>query len=238
MATEQRPPQAPTARTTPPPGLAHHTQPHDEALADYDRAIGLDPDNILAVAARGDTYLKLKQYDEALADYNRAIDLEPGYAPTLVSRGEAYKLMRRYEEALADFNRAIELNPGYARAIADRGGHLPEGAAVRRGPGRPRPRYRPRPQQGLGDRQPRGDLPGDAAVRRGPRALAEAVGEFERRNPDDDLGWFRFFDEAELSFEFGHCLRDLSRAGDATRCASRGVGGPATGRSPAATSLP
>lgn len=56
------------------------------------------------------------------------------------------------------------------------------------------------------------------------RALAEAVSEFERRNPDDDPGWFRFFDEAELSFEFGHCLRDLSRGGDATRYASRGVG--------------
>jgi tetratricopeptide (TPR) repeat protein len=108
MATEQRPLQAPTARTTPPPGLAHHTQPHDEALADYDRAIGLDPDNILAVAARGDTYLKLKQYDEALADYNRAIGLDPGYFWAVRSRGEAYKLTRQYDEALAGFNRAID----------------------------------------------------------------------------------------------------------------------------------
>jgi tetratricopeptide (TPR) repeat protein len=114
MATEQRPPQAPTARTPPPPGLAHHTQPphhtqpHDEALADYDRAIGLDPDNILALAARGDTYLKLKQYDEALADYNRAIGLDPGYFWAVRSRGEAYKLTRQYDEALAGFNRAID----------------------------------------------------------------------------------------------------------------------------------
>jgi hypothetical protein len=61
------------------------------------------------------------------------------------------------------------------------------------------------------------------------RALAEAVSEFERRNPDDDPGWFRFFDEAELSFEFGHCLRDLSRAGDATRYAGRGVAGAGDG---------
>lgn len=56
------------------------------------------------------------------------------------------------------------------------------------------------------------------------RALAQAVSEFERRSPDDDPGWFQFFDEAELSFEFGHCLRDLSRADDAAHYARRSVG--------------
>ena len=56
------------------------------------------------------------------------------------------------------------------------------------------------------------------------RALAEAVREYERRNPDDDPGWFQYFDEAELSAEFGHCLRDLNRAGDAAHYASRSVG--------------
>ena len=44
------------------------------------------------------------------------------------------------------------------------------------------------------------------------RALAEAVREFERRRPRDDPDWIRYFDEAELAAEFGHCLRDLGRA--------------------------
>src|SRR6266571_438594 len=55
------------------------------------------------------------------------------------------------------------------------------------------------------------------------RALAEAVREFERRRPEDDPGWIRYFDEAELAAEFGHCLRDLGRAADAARYASRSV---------------
>ena len=41
--------------------------------------------------------------------------------------------------------------------------------------------------------------------------------------PDDDPGWIRYFDEAELAAEFGHCLRDLGRAADAARYASRSV---------------
>ena len=47
--------------------------------------------------------------------------------------------------------------------------------------------------------------------------------EFERRRPEDDPGWIRYFDEAELAAEFGHCLRDLGRVADAARYASRSV---------------
>ncbi|HET9898929.1 MAG TPA: hypothetical protein VFQ44_28730 [Streptosporangiaceae bacterium] len=52
------------------------------------------------------------------------------------------------------------------------------------------------------------------------RALAEAVTEFERRRPDEDPEWIRYFDEAELSAEISHCLRDLGRPGDASHHAS------------------
>ena len=52
------------------------------------------------------------------------------------------------------------------------------------------------------------------------RAMADAVSAFERRKPEDDPAWIRYFDEAELSAEFGHCLRDLGRHEDAARYAS------------------
>jgi transcriptional regulator with XRE-family HTH domain len=55
------------------------------------------------------------------------------------------------------------------------------------------------------------------------RSLAEGVREFERRNPDNDPAWIRYFDESELSAEFGHCLRDLGRAADAAQYASRSL---------------
>ena len=54
-------------------------------------------------------------------------------------------------------------------------------------------------------------------------ALAEAVREFERRTPENDPAWIQYFDEFELSAEFGHCLRDLGRATEAAQYASRGV---------------
>jgi hypothetical protein len=67
-------------------------------------------------------------------------------------------------------------------------------------------------------------------TRRVALALAAAVTEYERRRPETDPAWFQYFDEAELSAEFGHCLRDLSRAKDAAAHAGRSVGASVGGR--------
>jgi hypothetical protein len=54
-------------------------------------------------------------------------------------------------------------------------------------------------------------------------ALAESMREFERASPDNDPEWIRYFNESELSAEFGHCMRDLGRAGDAIQHAGNGL---------------
>jgi hypothetical protein len=61
-------------------------------------------------------------------------------------------------------------------------------------------------------------------------SLAAAMTEYERRRPEDDPDWFQYFDEAELSAEFGHCLRDLGRSADAAEYAGRSVGATSDGR--------
>jgi hypothetical protein len=51
------------------------------------------------------------------------------------------------------------------------------------------------------------------------RALSDSVTEFDRANPEDAPVWIRYFNESELSAEFGHCMRDLGRAPDAVQYA-------------------
>jgi len=55
-------------------------------------------------------------------------------------------------------------------------------------------------------------------------ALSEAVRAFERRKPDSDPEWIRYFDDAELAAEFGHCFRDLGRPVDASQYANQCLG--------------
>jgi hypothetical protein len=55
-------------------------------------------------------------------------------------------------------------------------------------------------------------------------ALAESMREFERSNPQNDPLWIRYFNESELSAEFGHCMRDLGRTDDAVQHAGNALG--------------
>ena len=50
---------------------------YDEALADYSRAIELDPEEAWVIASHGAPYRAMGRYHQALADYDRAIELDP-----------------------------------------------------------------------------------------------------------------------------------------------------------------
>jgi hypothetical protein len=55
------------------------------------------------------------------------------------------------------------------------------------------------------------------------RALSASVMEFERADPQNAPAWIQYFNESELSAEFGHCMRDLGRAPDAVRYADSSI---------------
>jgi Flp pilus assembly protein TadD len=83
----------------------------EKALADYSKAIELDPKNPVAWSNRGITYRDLHQREKALADLNKAIELAPKFAPAWNIRGNAYRDLHQYEKAIADYSKAIELDP-------------------------------------------------------------------------------------------------------------------------------
>jgi tetratricopeptide (TPR) repeat protein len=84
---------------------------YEEALADLDRLIELDPTGTWAHARRGMAHLELGRHEEALADLDRLIELDPSSRWALARRAMTYEELDRYEEALADLDRLIELDP-------------------------------------------------------------------------------------------------------------------------------
>jgi tetratricopeptide (TPR) repeat protein len=50
---------------------------YEQAIADYDRAIQLDPQYAQAYHKRAFAHFALKQYEQAIADYDHAIQLDP-----------------------------------------------------------------------------------------------------------------------------------------------------------------
>lgn len=55
----------------------HGKGDNDNAIADYDHALNLDPENVDSYANRGNAWLNKGDYERAIADYDKAIELDP-----------------------------------------------------------------------------------------------------------------------------------------------------------------
>jgi tetratricopeptide (TPR) repeat protein len=84
---------------------------YDEAIADVNAAIELEPDNPELYVERGQRILLTYEWDDVLADYNHALELDPNYAPTYFHRGVLFYTQGPRENALPDFQRYLELAP-------------------------------------------------------------------------------------------------------------------------------
>ena len=92
-----------------------------QAIADYNQAIHLQPDDVEAYNNRGNAYGSKGDYAQAIADYNQAIHLQPDYVEAYNNRGIAYGSKGDYAQAIADYNQAIHLQPDLAVAYYNRG---------------------------------------------------------------------------------------------------------------------
>ena len=91
------------------------------AIADYSKAIELDPEYAAAYSNRGIAKSDLKDYYGAIADYTKAIEINPDYADAYSNRGVAKADLKDYYGAIADYSKAIELNSDYVDAYYNRG---------------------------------------------------------------------------------------------------------------------
>ena len=81
----------------------------DGALADYTRALELNPQDAKAYNNRGNAKQDKGDLDGALADYTRALELNPKHASAYYNRGVARFVKGEMAAAAADFARAQEL---------------------------------------------------------------------------------------------------------------------------------
>ena len=94
------------------------TQAHNAkaAIANYNKALELNPNYLDALVRRGVTYYENKDYDAALHDLNQAIALSPRSFKAVYNRGRVFLAKGLYEEAVNDLVRAASLNADFAQA--------------------------------------------------------------------------------------------------------------------------
>jgi tetratricopeptide (TPR) repeat protein len=94
---------------------------YELAIADADKAIGLDPQNSNAYMRRGAVYGAKGDHERALANDTKAIELDPRNYKAYVNRGIHHIVQRDYDPAIADADKAIAINPKFSNAYVVRG---------------------------------------------------------------------------------------------------------------------
>ncbi len=90
---------------------------HAEALRCFERAVGVRPTDVVAVANLARLQAKLHLREEALMNIERAIALKPDFAEAHFGRGEILRELGRSDEARASFARASSLRPNHAGTL-------------------------------------------------------------------------------------------------------------------------
>ncbi len=82
-----------------------------EAVAEFQRAVELDPNYVLAQRNLGYAYDRQGQVDQAVAAYRKAIELEPKDSITRNNLGVLYDKKGMYGEAIGEFEKALQMDP-------------------------------------------------------------------------------------------------------------------------------
>jgi len=93
----------------------------EEALAEFNQAIELDPNNADALYGRGLLYQGEKQDAQAIEDFTAANGLKPQQADPLLGRAVSYLALDKFKEAAADLDEAVQADPQNAQIWTTRG---------------------------------------------------------------------------------------------------------------------
>ncbi|TLZ60411.1 MAG: tetratricopeptide repeat protein [Methanobacteriota archaeon] len=96
-------------------------QMYDRELAEYDRAIDLNPNELSYRIRKGTALVELGRLEMALGEFEKAIQLNPSHPDSRNHKGMALLKLGRDKEALGEFEKAIQLNPSNYRYHGNRG---------------------------------------------------------------------------------------------------------------------
>ena len=89
----------------------HHEKQFDRAIAEYNRALELEPANADAYFWRGAAYERTGELDRALADFRQAIALDPDHVKAYDMLGRVLQDRNEFAASVRYLTRAIELEP-------------------------------------------------------------------------------------------------------------------------------
>jgi tetratricopeptide (TPR) repeat protein len=86
------------------------------AIADFERAIELNPKNLNAYFNRAVALQVLEEFEQSAEDLNRVIAGQPTDAQAYFFRGIAFDELEQYDAAMSDYDKTLVLDPTFVEA--------------------------------------------------------------------------------------------------------------------------
>ena len=104
--------------------ILHVNGDYEEALASFDHALKIKPDDHYIWNNRGSALGNLGRLEESIASYDNALKIKPDYPDAWNNRGTVLFNLGRLEEAIASYDNALKFKPDYHEAWYNRGNAL------------------------------------------------------------------------------------------------------------------
>ncbi|MBF2093395.1 MAG: tetratricopeptide repeat protein [Synechococcales cyanobacterium K44_A2020_017] len=104
----------------------HQLREYEEAIAAYDQALDIKPDDHEVLNNKGIALRQLGRYEEAIAFYDQALAIKPDDHKALHNKGYALGNLGRYEEAIAFYDQALDIKPDNHKVLYNKGVALDE----------------------------------------------------------------------------------------------------------------
>jgi tetratricopeptide (TPR) repeat protein len=92
-----------------------------EAMAEFEKALALDPYNVQALYGCGLIHQAEKRHAEAIEDFSAVHGLVPQRADPLIARATSYLALDKVKEAATDLDEAVQSDPSNGHAWSMRG---------------------------------------------------------------------------------------------------------------------
>lgn len=83
---------------------------NEAAVANYGKAIELNPKNPAIYLNRALVQIKLKNFESAISDYDKVIELNPGELTAYANRANSFEKLGKVENAVTDYKKILELD--------------------------------------------------------------------------------------------------------------------------------
>ena len=84
------------------------------AITLYDKALSIDPKNIVVLNNKGIALIRLGKYAEAISYFDKSLSKDPNSVGALYNKGKALDDLGRHTEAIDNYNRAHSIDPRYS----------------------------------------------------------------------------------------------------------------------------